>query len=332
MTTQVLNFLWLNLDIPAPPDPANGDIRQPMPKNYIANIREAGAAHPQADIVLWVDSKRLTERQMDHLRNAVENGDNIHVKDLRGIPAYNQTPLYNEPETNPNWRDADQRSVIWRQVDAAKALICLQGNYDQTFVADLDHAHLDLNEPQVQEALGKHGLFIGSREKTTVDIGQIENQLWGFERSKRPFFELACAMALKSCTHDTNAWYDFVMLVKSELLDKEKIPMQEFCLALDSDGSQAEHPEHKWREGVPVTRTALWEHLFSRPPHNKKGLPPENGSRYSSKKFAAKPDKRRRANRCGNLPPPRVLPLQNNTAYFFFFSSFVLIPSSSAQD
>ena len=61
MTSQVLNFLWLNLDLPAPPDLPDGSIREPLPPRYINNVRKAGEAHPETQVVLWVDSKRLTE-------------------------------------------------------------------------------------------------------------------------------------------------------------------------------------------------------------------------------------------------------------------------------
>ena len=82
---------------------------------------------------------------MTYLREALEQGrPNVQLKDLRSIPEYDKEPLYNEAETDPHWRDGGQASLIWRQVDAAKILVSLQGNYDQTFFADLDHAHLGI--------------------------------------------------------------------------------------------------------------------------------------------------------------------------------------------
>ncbi len=128
MTTQVLNFLWLNLDLPAPPDPEDGSIRQPLPAHYIDSVREAGKRHRNAEVDLWVDSQRLTPKQMAYLKVSLEQDlKNVHLKDLRGILAYDSERLYNEAEKDSGWRDdCDQASLIWRQVDAAKILISLQ--------------------------------------------------------------------------------------------------------------------------------------------------------------------------------------------------------------
>src|SRR4051812_48194765 len=83
--SQVLNFLWLNLDFPAPPDPEKG-IRQPLPEKYIKNVRKAGNAHPTAEVDLWVDGQRLTEKQMKYLKLSIEDGlENVHLRDLRSI-------------------------------------------------------------------------------------------------------------------------------------------------------------------------------------------------------------------------------------------------------
>src|SRR5262249_40393716 len=154
---------------------------QPLPANYIENVRRAAATNPSAEIMLWVDSKRLTERQLSYLKNAIEEGHpNAHLKDLRDIPAYSQQPLYNQAETESTWRAEGQTALIWRQVDAAKVLVSLQGNFDQTFFCDLDHAHLKINSSPVQRALKKHGLFVGSTGDS--QYVSIENQLWGFKR------------------------------------------------------------------------------------------------------------------------------------------------------
>ncbi len=124
--SQAVNFLWLDLDLPAKADPTDGSIRRSMPEEYIGNIREAGNRHPHAEICLWIDKKRQTEKQTAYLRHQLKNDTgNIHIKDLRTIPGYNDEALYNQPETNENWRGT-YRSNIWLQVDAAKILISLQ--------------------------------------------------------------------------------------------------------------------------------------------------------------------------------------------------------------
>ena len=106
MTSQVLNFLWINLDLPAPPDPPGGGIHQPMPAAYIDNVCKAAAAQPQADIHLWVDSERLTEKQMGYLKARIETDNpNAQVMDLRSIHSYQVNPLYNFGEEGADWRD-----------------------------------------------------------------------------------------------------------------------------------------------------------------------------------------------------------------------------------
>ncbi len=257
MTSQVLNFLWLNLDLPAPPDPKDGSIREPLPAKYIENTRKAGKARPAAEINLWVDSKRLTQRQVDYLKKSLEEGmTNVHLKDLRDIPAYGKEKLYNKAETNPHWRDMDQTSLIWRQVDAAKILISLQGSFDQAFFADLDHAHLDIDSKEVQTMLTKHGLMIGSADS---HYASIENQLWGFTAKRRKFFEDYYKEALNCAYHGDNAWEALEEKVYNEIEDDEGIDIEEICLPISDDGTQAEQPGHQWRTGLdkPVAPSVL---------------------------------------------------------------------------
>ena len=250
MVSRVLNFIWLNLDLPAPLDPEDGSIREPLPKKYIENVRKAGAVHPSAQIVLWVDSQRLTLRQMDYLRLSIEDGrPNVHLQDLRTITAYDQEPLYNQAEINPDWRRS-QDGLIWCQVDAAKVLVSLQGNFDQVFFADLDHAHLDIVSRQVQGALKKYGMFIGAAGL------MIENQTWGFNRRRIDFFERYYATALESAHKSMNAWEDLIYQVKDELVRGEGIPLEKVCIHIEGDGSQAEQTGHQWRTGYGTQTTA----------------------------------------------------------------------------
>ncbi|TAL39138.1 MAG: hypothetical protein EPN97_02970 [Alphaproteobacteria bacterium] len=247
-TKRVLNFLWLNLDLPALADPEDGTIRQPLPPKYIETVRKSARAHPTTDVVLWVDSKRLTGRQMEFLRKSIEtNRSNAKVKDLRTIPAYDQDELYNEPETNAEWRSCGQSSLIWRQVDAAKVLISLQGDYDQAFFSDLDHAHFGVTSPKVQAMLKKHGLMIGSYSDSG-DLS-IENQLWGFQRRRRDFFNAYYGEALVEAHNGNNAWSKLVSKVELELVRNESIPLAEICLPIAADGTKAEQPGHESRDG-----------------------------------------------------------------------------------
>ncbi len=249
MTSKVLNFLWLNLELPPPPDPADGKIRAPLPAKYIGNVRKAGKKHPAAEIDLWVDSKRLTERQMAYLKESIEKGmQNVHLKDLRSIPAYDKENLYNKGETDQKWRDCGQTSLIWRQVDAAKVLVSLQGNFDQTFFADLDHAHLDIDGHKVQDRLKENGLLIGSMSRFKM-FTSVENQLWGFDRSRRGFFEDYHAKALKCAYYGDNAWSALVYKVHNDLECAEGKSLKRICLPIGSDLSSAKHPGNEWCKG-----------------------------------------------------------------------------------
>lgn len=257
MASQVFNFLWLNLDIPPKPDPGDGTIREPLPLKYIANARKAALENPATDILLWVDSKRLTEKQFFFLQESLsEDIPNIHLKDLRSIPGYAREALYDMPETNPNWRNGGQTSVIWRQVDAAKVLISLQGDYDQSFFADLDHAHLGINSKQVQDMLDKRGLMIGSAGE---GYHSVENQLWGFNRSRREFFETYYVTALKDAYSGRNAWNSLVSKVDKELLKRERLSIEEVVLPIGGDGTSAEQTGHEFRDGYGKSKASVVE-------------------------------------------------------------------------
>ena len=245
--TQVLNFLWINLDLPPKPDPEDGSIRQPLPPEYIENVREAGIQHPDADIDFWFDSKRLTEKQWSYLKTMLEDSmTNVHLKDLRSIPEYDKEELYNRPETNPYWRSGYD-SVIWLQIDAAKILISLQGNYDQHFFADLDHAHLDIESKTVQTMLKKNGLMIGSAGANYVSI---ENQLWGFNRSRNGFFKRYYKAALKE-SYKGNLGYDELIKRTGPLKIRRwsvlPVYKDKYCLPIGSKGmAHAQQPGHEW--------------------------------------------------------------------------------------
>ncbi len=245
--SQVLNFLWLNLDLPAKPDPEDGSIRKPLPEEYIGNVRAAGERHPHAEVDLWVDSKRLTEKQIAYLKAVTEiDRPNVHIKDLRTIPAYDKEALYNEGETNEHWRSG-WSGKIWLQVDAAKILISLQGNFDQSFFADLDHAHLDIESKEVQTMIGKHGLLIGSAYEGG---SSIENQLWGFEPRQRPFFETYYEKALRSAYNGYNGFGDLCSMTSSFTDGDSPVPEREFCLPIGSRGlAHAIQPGHEWSGG-----------------------------------------------------------------------------------
>ncbi len=99
----------------------------------------------------------------------------------------------------------------------------------------MDFAHMDINAQEVQDKLGKPGpgMFIGSGE---------ENQLWGFNRDRRGFFEDYYADALRVAYAGDNAWYLLLQKVEEEFEDKGGLDCDDYCLYIDNDGSQAEQP------------------------------------------------------------------------------------------
>ena len=245
--TRALHFLWLNLDLPAAPDPDDGSLRAPMPAKYIGNIRQAAERHPETQVMLWIDSRRLTGKQRDFLQRVLEEDmPNVHLKDLRSIPAYDREALYNQTETDPAWRNIGQSALIWRQVDAAKVLISLQGDIDQSFFADLDHAHLDIGSREVQGMLEKRGLMIGNGLSSGA---YFENQLWGFTRDRRAFFEGYYTDVLKSAYRGENGYNALLNRADRLLLGKERISPSEISFVNQPDGSKSEQPGHHWQDG-----------------------------------------------------------------------------------
>jgi lambda repressor-like predicted transcriptional regulator len=243
--TQALNFLWLNLDLPAKPDPVDGSIRLPLPEEYIQNVRDAGKRHPQADIHLWVDSRRLTARQWTYLEAVVEDEmPNVHVKDLCSIPQYRDEELYSRAETKKDWR-VGYSGVVWLQVDAAKILISLQGDYDQRFFADLDHAHLDIESDSVQKMLSEQGMLIGAT--SAEENSSIENQLWGFDRSREQFFKDYYAEGLKMSYQGHLAYGALYPRVNREINEFEHITTDKICFPIGSIGlDHAQQPDEEW--------------------------------------------------------------------------------------
>ncbi len=254
MTSRVLNFLWLNLDFPASQD-ADAPFIDPMPANYIQNVIRSGDINPDTNVHLWVDSKRLTSRQMNHLKKELSSApSNVDLKDLRSIPEYDAEGLYNKQETTRRWRTGGQDSIIWRQVDAAKVLVCLQGNFDQVFFADLDLARLETASAPVQKMLQKHGILVG--ESPTA--GGFENQMWGFDQRQRDFFEQLYRNTINWGYGGTNGFY-VLLDALGDLEIKQGIDGREICFSVKKikDGSCAHHPGHEWEMGCSTLREDL---------------------------------------------------------------------------
>lgn len=218
MKKQALNFLWLGLDLPAIPCPYEDHIYNPMPSEYIENVNRAAKNNPETDTSLWVDSERLTPLQYAWLKAALPAP--VKLQDLRSIPEYNSEALYNEGDANKCWREEnDQSSLIWRQVDAAKVLITLQGDYEQSFFTDMDYAHLELNSDEIQERMNEYGFLIGEYSCTSdLDIERkIENQFFGITKENKEFFKDLYVKTIDEAYKGENGWPIFVEAFTSKI-------------------------------------------------------------------------------------------------------------------
>ncbi len=120
----------------------------------------------------------------------------------------------------------------------------MQGDYDQHFFADLDHAHVDIESKQVQKIIGDHGLMIGS---AGAGCQALENQLWGFDRSRLNFFKEYYAEGLRKSYSGEIAYSSLYPKVRRELNEFESTPTEQICLPIGSIGlAHAEQPGHEW--------------------------------------------------------------------------------------
>lgn len=246
--SRVLNFIWINLDFP--PETPPTVFQRPMPPEYLASIQNACALNQGTDVKLWVDAKRMTQAQQDFLRDACASSG-IALHDLRDIKAYDTERLYNKPEKSRFWRD-DKQSLIWRQVDAAKVLVCLQSNHDQIFFADMDLANTKTDDPKIQKMIKDHGIVVNQGP----DYPLIENQLWGFDRARRlGFFEELYKNTLRESYQGENGWMSLVDLVDKKLCASpnnggEGIYIDHITYSTKESGIRAHHPDHRLAQGL----------------------------------------------------------------------------------
>lgn len=235
--SQVYNLLWLSPRFAHERGPQYYD---PIPEKTIANILSIAKNNSTVDVKLWVDSLRLSEQQMHFLKEMCNSASgNLGICDLRCIPEYGRTPLFNESDTSSNWR-ADKHTVIWRQVDTAKFLISLQGNYDQSFYSDSDITNLAIGSPEVQGKIIKHGIIISGGLNGDGSVW-FENQMFGFNRRWRSFFRGLYQKTIQDVgEYRENGWQAF-----SDVTDKRLRPVvdsQEIFFQCEHDGNPAYHP------------------------------------------------------------------------------------------
>lgn len=254
------NLLWIPVDFPADnaydrktfgalyeafhtePQPTE-PFHQPIPQKTLENMLHIAEKNPSANVILWVDSKRLTPVQFDWLTETVEQypSDNLALLDLRSIGEYNKDRFYNNPQLAPGW-GMDKHSMIWRQVDSAKLLICLQGDYDQVFYSDGDMTNLSVDSEEVQTPLAKHGLLF--RGGTLPSNGHVffENQLFAFSRRRKAIFEQLYRQTIdKSKSFGMNGYGSYIEFIR-RISRTEGFDVREVLFNAEHNGTLAVHP------------------------------------------------------------------------------------------
>src|SRR3989344_3387328 len=242
------NLLWLRLKFPT--DKKNTkEPPQTIPNLTMENMVGIAKRNPQVDVRLWIDSQRMTDAQICWLEDEtrIPSSRNLSLCDLRTIFEYNEYPLYNLADNSSNWR-VDKHSLIWRQVDAAKILTCLQGDYEQIFYSDLDITNLVVNSKEVQNPLKKHGIVLSGWVDEKGGPTYYENQLFGFDDRKREFFKLLYYKTLKDVvTRLENGYLSYLALINNELKLQLGIDTREIVFEPKYNGICAYHPEQNYQ-------------------------------------------------------------------------------------
>jgi hypothetical protein len=235
---QAYNLVWLSPRFASDNDE---QFYEPIPAATTNNILAIALSNPTVDVRLWTDSKRLTQVQLSWLQDFASSStaQNLSIQDLRTVPQYRECPLYNKEDTSPNWR-LDKHSLIWRQVDAARILACLQGKYKQSFYSDADITNLTVASDEVQSRLSKHGMVVSS-----PGAREFENQLFGFNERCRGIFNLLYIQTLRDVSqHERNGYQTLVDFLNfNSEVQRLKINMSEIGYVARNDGTYAIHPE-----------------------------------------------------------------------------------------
>lgn len=240
--TKAYNLLWIS-----PSFPVSGEqFRQPIPNQTVENMQGIAERNPYVDVQLWVDSRRMTDAQIGWLEKMIGEcpSNNMSLLDIRTVSEYNNHSFYNQPDDSPNWR-IDKHSLIWRQVDVARILACLQSGHDQVFYSDADITNLVVDSAEVQGRLKKHGIILGGAVDEKSGYPWYENQFFGFDGRKREFFKLLYNRTLRDVAMKReNGYMSYIDLINSELKGKEKIDTRDIVFQARYDGTVALHPRH----------------------------------------------------------------------------------------
>lgn len=237
------NLLWLNLALQDKKKTGEKFIT-PIPEKTVENIINIASQNPNSDILLWVDSMRLTEEQAQWFKKTIAESriSNIKIKDLREIPEYATDGFYEKSEKNSGWR-SDKHSLIWRQVDAAKILISFQGDYDQYFYSDTDVTNLKIDSEEIQTAIRECGIVLGGG-KFSSGFPWYENQLFGFSKERISRFRLLYQKTISDVRSEArNGYQVYIDFINNELIKNDRIETRSAIFEVRHDGTFAEHKQ-----------------------------------------------------------------------------------------
>lgn len=223
MNSQAYNLLWIRPDFAK-----EGEIfTPPLEEVYLNDLQKICKINSGVDVRFWVDFKRLSNEQQTWLQKKItEIGiANLQLLDLRSIDLYKNDYVFNTEGTdNRGIANLEGVAHIYGAVDAAKILVCMEGNYKQQFFSDLDIKGLDVNSEILQNKLGRVGLLIGGKNV------RYENQILAFDSSHQ---ELALNLFEKTrelADNGETGWDAIVRLVdkmKREGLDLDDFTVRE---------------------------------------------------------------------------------------------------------
>lgn len=248
---QTYNLVWLTPRF-VTSQPEGAPVYPLFRPETTQNMLDIARRNPGVDVRIWVDSQRHSSKQLGWLEAQTAKANNLSALDLRDLREFRDTPFYSE-EDQANWR-ADKTSLIWRQVDAARLLVCredLGNSIDQTFYSDMDINNLTVNSPQVQKPLQKHGLivagifyesFLGSSEARHAF--SLENSVLGFTKNRSDFVNELYQSTVEDVTkNNQNGYYSLIVLATKRLRIAERVDLKEAIFPFKSDGTQAMHPD-----------------------------------------------------------------------------------------
>lgn len=230
--------------------------RQPIPDKTVKNMIGIAERNETVDVRLWIDSWRMTQAQMQWLQEMTEScpSQNLRLADLESIAEYRNDFWYHFPDYNPRWR-SDKHSLIWQQVDTARILATLQGNYEQSFYSDADITNLVVDSVPVQEIMERHGVIVAGWKNDVRAVG-YENGLFGFTRARKNLFGGLYSRTIEwAKSFEENGYSPVLSFINEELVGKEKINPREIVFSPQFDFTQASHPDLDKHCPLPPTST-----------------------------------------------------------------------------